>query len=429
MYKNPLLKKMYPWIVWILAASFFYYKYLIQVSPGVMSQQLMSAYSLTGAGLGNLAACFFYGYLLMQIPAGILLDKWSPGKITAISAFICASAIFLFANTHSPITAGFSRFLIGISAAFAAVSCFKLTSIWFPPQRFAFVAGLSMTAAMLGAVGGQGPLSALIGRFGWRHALEWVAIAGFILSSCIWIFVRDKKKQPYRVEHQEDGSKLFAKLNTLLKDRQTWLLSLYSGLAFAPVSVFGGLWGVSFIEKAYALDVSQAANYVSLIFIGFAIGCPLTGWFSDYIGRRKPIMTLGTILALVSMSVILYVPILEIYLSFFLFLFGIGASCFFLCFSMIRELHPLIFTGTVLGFMNTFDAICEAITEPFIGKLLDLNWAGTYINGARAFSLSDYHHSLLALSIYLGTALFLLFFIEETYCKQYNPIKAIPANG
>lgn len=412
-------KTMYPWIVWALAASFFYYKYLIQVSPGVMSAQLMSAYALTGAGLGNLAACFFYGYLLMQIPVGILLDRWSPGKITSIAAFTCALGIFLFANSPSLITASLSRFLIGLSASFAAVSCFKLSSIWFPPRRFAFVAGLSMTAAMLGAIGGQAPLSLLIGKLGWRHALELIAILGFILAFCIWFIIKDKKMgQPCSSPVANKDIKLTSKLKILLKHKQTWLLSLYSGLAFAPVSVFGGLWGVSFLEKAYALDVSRAANYISIIFIGFAIGCPVTGWFSDYIGQRKSIMSIGTILAVISLSVIIYVPISLGILSFLLFLFGIGASCFFLCFAMIRELHPLIFTGTVLGFMNTFDSICEAITEPFIGKLLDLHWVGTYKNGARSFSVHDYHYSLLALSIYLIVALVLLFFIEETGCAQ-----------
>lgn len=419
--KNSISKTIYPWIVWVLAASFFYYKYLIQVSPGVMSAQLMSAYALTGAGLGNLAACFFYGYLLMQIPVGILLDRWSPGKITSIAAFTCALGIFLFANSFSLITASLSRFVIGLSASFAAVSCFKLSSIWFPPKRFAFVAGLSMTAAMLGAIGGQAPLSLLVNKFGWRHALELIAILGFILSFCIWLIIKDKEiANPCSFTEEKEDMPLINKLKALLKHKQTWLLSLYSGLAFAPVSVFGGLWGVSFLEKAYALDVSRSANYISIIFIGFAIGCPLTGWLSDYIGQRKSIMTLGTILALISLSIIVYVPIALGLLSFFLFLFGIGASCFFLCFSMIRELHPLVFTGTVLGFMNTFDSICEAVTEPFIGKLLDLNWVGTYKNGARSFSLHDYHYSLSALSIYLATALFLLFFIEETYCKHKN---------
>ncbi len=417
--KNYFSKTIYPWIVWALAASFFYYKYLIQVSPGVMSSELMKAYSLSGAGLGNLAACFFYGYLLMQIPVGILLDRWSPGKITSIAVFICALSIFSFANSYSLIPASISRFLIGLSASFAAVSCFKLSSIWFPPKRFAFVAGLSMTAAMLGAIGGQGPLSLLINKFGWRHALELIAILGFILSFFIWLIIKDKEITHIdNLIDEKKDIKLTNKLTILLKHKQTWLLSLYSGLAFAPVSVFGGLWGVSFLEKAYTLDVSLAANYVSLIFIGFAIGCPLTGWLSDYIGQRKSIMAIGTILALISLSTLVYAPISLGCLSILLFLFGIGASCFFLCFSMIRELHPLIFTGTVLGFMNTFDSICEAISEPFIGKLLDLNWAGTYKNGARSFSLQDYHYSLLALSIYLIIALFILFFIEETYCKQ-----------
>jgi MFS family permease len=416
--KKSLSTLLYPWLVWALAASFFYYKYLIQVSPSVMSTQLMSAFSLSGAGLGNLAACFFYGYLLMQIPVGILLDKFSPRKITSIAAFICAAGIFWFANTHSATTAGLSRFIIGLSASFAAVSCFKLTSIWFPPKRFALVAGLSMTAAMLGAVGGEGPLSILIDKFEWRHALEIVAIAGFIISALMWIIIRDK--ETHLPVHTEYGvqEKFFAKLKILLKDKQTWLLSFYSGLAFAPVSVFGGLWGVSFLQKAYLLNTTEAAHLISLIFIGFAIGCPLTGWFSDYIGRRKPIMTIGTLISLISLAIVIYLPISQLYLSILLFIFGLGASCFFLCFSMIRELHPLVLTATVLGFMNTFDAVCEAVTEPFIGKLLDLNWSGAYVNGARAFSLHDYHLGLSALVIYLGISVVLMAFIEETYCKS-----------
>jgi MFS family permease len=417
MQKKSLSKTLYPWLVWILSATFFYYKYLIQVSPGVMSADLMRDYALTGAGLGNLAACFFYGYFLMQIPVGIILDRLSPGKITALATFICALATFVFANAHSLINAGLSRFIIGMAAAFAAVSCFKLASIWFPPKRFAFVAGLSMTAAMLGAVGGQGPLSILVLKFGWRHALELISIAGFVLAFLIWAIVRDNvAAQDFKKIVLEE--KLKTKLRVLLKDKQTWLLSLYSGLAFAPVSVFGGLWGVSFIEKAYAIDLSLAAHYVSLIFIGFAIGCPLTGWLSDYLGRRKPIMSVGTVLALLSLLLILYLPLSQFYLGLFMFVFGVGASCFFLCFAMIRELHPAIFTATVLGFMNTFDSICEAITEPFIGKLLDLTWSGAYVKGVRSFSLDNYHQSLLALALYLGLALFLLFFIKETYCKQ-----------
>jgi fucose permease len=75
---NKWLALTYPWIIWTIAAGFFFYKYLIQVSPSVMTNDLMKAFQVNGAGLGNLSAFYFYAYLLMQIPVGMMLDKFSP---------------------------------------------------------------------------------------------------------------------------------------------------------------------------------------------------------------------------------------------------------------------------------------------------------------------------------------------------------------
>lgn len=415
-----ILQKVYPWIVWGLGAAFFFYKYLIQVSPSVMSADLMRAFSVTGAGLGNLAAFFFYTYLIMQLPVGILLDKYSPRLVTSLAILICALSTFLFAHASSLWVAELSRGLMGIGAAFAAVSVLKLTTIWFPPQRFALVAGLSMTAAMLGAIGGETPLAYMVTTSGWRHALEYSAWLGFILLVLFFLLVRDMPKNTQQAKSNPvDTTSFFTRLQSILKDKQTWLLSLYSGLAFAPVSVFGGLWGVPFIQQAYHLPATTAASAVSSIFIGFAIGCPLTGWFSDFIGRRLVIMASGTVVALFTISMVLYLPSASpAILDILLFCFGLGASCFFLCFSMIREIHLLIFAATVLGFMNTFDSLCEALSEPFIGKLLDLGWKGTLSNGARVFSVHDYHLALVVVPIYLTLALLLVPFIKETYCQQ-----------
>lgn len=416
-----ILLKIYPWLIWLLGASFFFYKYVLQVSPSVMSTDLMRTFNITGAGLGNLAACFFYAYLLMQIPVGLILDRWSPKIITALAIFVCALGTFLFAHANSLLFAGISRAMIGFGAAFAAVSCFKLATLWFPPKRFAFVAGLSMTAAMLGAVGGEAPLAFLVNKLDWRGAMVHVAIIGFILMLLVFIFVKDRtpSKELKNVIEVNKNAPVFSSLKTILKEKQTWLLSLYSGLAFAPISVFGGLWGVSFLEQSAQLSSTAAASAVSLIFVGFAIGCPISGWYSDHIGRRKIIMLSGTIIALIAILCVLYLPLhSQRILEILLFLFGLGASCFFLCFSMIREIHSLIFAATVLGFMNMFDSIWEAFSEPFIGKLLDLGWDGKFDNGARIFSLHNYHLALAALPIYFFSALVILFFIKETHCRQ-----------
>lgn len=408
----------YPWLVWFLGAIFFFYKYVLQVSPGVMSNDLMSAFSISGAQLGNLAACFFYAYLIMQIPVGLLLDRFSPRLVISTAIFLTALGTLLFAHANNFLIACLSRGLIGLGAAFSAVSCFKLATLYFPPQRFALIAGLSMTAAMTGAIGGEAPLSYLVKSFGWHHAMLFVAALGFILALVLILSVKDKNTVHL---NQEQNTKInfyavFEQLKIILKHKQTWLLSLYSGLAFAPVSVFGGLWGVSFLEQTYNLNAIAAASSMSLIFIGFAIGCPISGWLSDVIRRRVILMGFGTTMAFITILFILYGNFSSIkLLDCLLFVFGLGASCFFLCFSSIREIHPLIFAATVLGFMNTFDSICEAISEPFIGKLLDLGWDGKLQNGARIFPVHDYHLALSMLPLYFLIALIILFFVDETY--------------
>ncbi len=387
-----------------------------------MTNDLMKTFHINGAGLGNLSAFYFYAYLIMQIPVGILLDKYSPRKLTTIAILICSLSTFIFAQTNSLFLACMARALIGAGAAFAAVSCFKLATLWFSPKRFALVSGLCMTAAMLGAVGGQMPLSVLVQQVGWRSALQIIALIGCILAAVYFSVVRDKTLVSAPAVNQGTFS-LGQHLWSVLKNKQAWLLSLYSGLAFAPVSEFGGLWGVPFLETAYHLTRNNAAFSVSLIFVGFAIGAPFFGWLSDVIKKRKPVLFLGSLTAFICILQVLYAPSQPIFsLRVFLFLFGFGASGFFTSFAMIRELFPIVLAGTVLGIMNTFDSVCEALFEPLVGAFLDMTWSGQVVDGVHHFNLHSYHVALLLLPLSLISALLLLFFIKETHCMPIDEV-------
>lgn len=420
-HKKTFWTNIYPWMVWLVAAGFFFYKYLVQVSPSVMTQDLMRTFQVNGAGLGNLSAFYFYAYLCMQIPVGMMLDKYSPRLLTTAAIMICSLSTFIFSQMSSLGWACVARALMGAGAAFAAVSCFKLAAIWFSPKRFALVSGLFMTAAMLGAIGGQMPLSVLVQHVGWRTALEIVGGIGIVLGIIYWVVVRDKAAPSSESAHSVVYPPVSQSLTYILKNKQAWLLSFYSGLAFAPVSVFGGLWGVPFLETAHALSQTEAALATSSIFIGFAIGAPFLGWLSDYMGKRKPILFLGTALALFCLSSVLYLPSLPLVLIMILLgSFGFGASGFFTSFAMIRELFPMVLVATVLGIMNTFDSVCEALFEPFVGALLDMTWAGAILNGIHQFSLQGYHTALLMLPLSLILALVMLIFVKETYCRTFE---------
>lgn len=412
-----LIHSTYPWIVFLLGASFFFYKYFVQVSPSVMTADLMRDFHINGTGLGNLSACYFYSYLIMQIPVGILLDRYSPRYLTAFAILTCGISTLIFSQANTLGLASFSRALIGLGAAFSAVSCFKLVSLWFPAHRFALVSGMCMTAAMLGAVFGQYPLSLLVQHFDWRTALKMIGSLGIILSVVYFLIVKDKQTMT-SITSSNHQSNALHQFGSILKNKQAWLLSLYSGLAFAPVSVFGGLWGVPFLQEAHQLTASQASFSTSCIFVGFALGAPLLGWLSDVIKRRKPIMFFGPLLALFTIVIVIYSPIKSVpIIGLLLFAFGFGASGFFTSFAMIREVFPLALAASVLGFMNTFDSVFEALTEPLIGSFLDCTWDGMILNGVHHFSVNGYKIALLSLPIFLLSALVVLFCIKETRCE------------
>src|SRR5689334_12803121 len=111
--KSLISSRTYPYIVCLVSGLFILYKYLLQISPSVMTNDLMRVFHLSGGGLGNLAACFFYSYLLMQIPSGLILDRYSPKRVMV--SMIVLGALFTgwFAWASSAMTAGIARAGIG----------------------------------------------------------------------------------------------------------------------------------------------------------------------------------------------------------------------------------------------------------------------------------------------------------------------------
>lgn len=411
------------WLIWLLSALFMFYKYALEVSPSVMTTTLMSTFEISGVALGNLAACYFYAYLLLQIPAGILLDRIGPRKVTTIAIALCAMGSIIFAKSDTFAVAAIGRFITGVGAAFAAVNCLKLISNWFPMKQFAFMTGLMMTVAMLGAVGGQAPLAAFIAAMDWRYAMEIIGIAGFVLAGIFWFVVRDISPQHKREKHLVPQRISFMEsLKQVLSHPQAWWLSVYSGFAFAPVMIFGGLWGVAFLSEAFDINQTVSAQAVSLIFIGFAVGAPFFGWFSDWLGKRKVVMFWGTLLATLTITAVIYAPgQTHSGITLLLFLFGFFISSFLLCFTMIREISLPILAATAIGFMNAFDAAFGAFSDPLTGKFLDIAWDGKIVNGARIFSVDAYKAAFLTIPAYLIISLFSLIKVKETHCKPSFP--------
>lgn len=412
-----------PWVVWGLSCAFYFYECLLQVSPSVMSSELMRDFGVTSQTLGILSGIYFYSYAAMQLPGGVMMDRFGPRRLLTIATLICALSTIAFGMTSSFTTACIARLMIGFGSAFAAVGSMKLAASWFAPQRFALLTGMMVTLGMLGAIGGEAPLALLIDSFGWRHSMKIMGCVGLVLALLIFLIAKDApKNKTLHTEHsEEDEEPMWGSLLALLKNKQLWLVAIYGGLMYLSTPVFCGLWGVPFLMYKMHLSKAVAANYISMVFVGWAVASPLWGIISNRIGLRKPPMYIGSIGALITSTLFIFGSFESGFImQVLLFMFGVFSAGFLPAFAVAKELCNKRYVATGLSFMNMMNMIGIALAQPLIGFLLDRMWAGEIVDKVRVYPLSAYHYSLAILPLGILIALLILPKIKETYCQSVN---------
>ena len=415
------IKSLMPWFVWGLSCIFYFYEFLLQVSPSVMSSELMRDFSVTSQTVGILSGIYYYSYAAMQLPGGVMMDRFGPHRLLTIATTICALSTIAFGLTNSLFMACLARLMIGFGSAFAAVGAMKLAANWFPAERFAFLTGMMVTIGMLGAIGGEAPLALLIDDVGWRNSMLIMGSIGLILAILIFTIVKDEpiNKGPSHPAANIDEDPMLHSLLMLLKNKQLWLVAFYGGLVYMATPIFCGLWGVPFLMFKMHIAKATAANYISLVLVGWAIASPLWGIFSNRIGRRKTSMYIGSVGALISCTTFIYAPIESPWiLELFLLTFGLFSAGFLPAFAVAKELCNKRYVATGLSFMNMMNMVGIAIGQPIIGYLLDKLWKGEIINNIRVYPLEAYYISLSLLPIGMLISLLILPLLKETYCRS-----------
>ncbi|MGE0612249.1 MAG: MFS transporter [Hyphomicrobiales bacterium] len=404
--REPL--RLLPLLGWFSAAVFFFYAWVLRVSPSVMVEELMRDFAVGAAVLGNLSAAYFYGYAGMQIPVGLLLDRFGPRRLMTIAAALCAAGCLLFAmgETLASVTAG--RFLIGASAAFSLTGSMAVAGSWFGPHRFAVLSGLAMALGMAGGVAGQAPLRLAVEAWDWRTTMLLLAAAGLGIALALFATVRDRGVGSGGVAQVLRG------LVRVMRARATWLIAIAGLGATAPLLAFAGLWGVPFFGVAYGLDKAAAATITSLMIAGWGIGAPVAGWLSDRIGRRGLPLLAGMLLQAAALAALIFIPGLPVaalaVLSFLAGAFGSAQIC---CFALIRECHPPSLSGTGIGIVNAMVTGAGALFQPLIGLLLDRSWDGRTQGGTRIYDAAAHRPALGVLVAVCLLAALCVAFIRE----------------
>ena len=409
-------------IMCTLGIVFYCYEYYLRVAPSVMKLQLVEAFSLSETAYGHLFACFYYAYTPLQIPVGMMMDRFGPRRILTVACILCALGTYLFAATTQAFIAQFSRFIIGFGSAFAYVGVLKISNIWLPKKYFALMAGICTTLGMFfGGIGGQVSMTYLEENIGWQQTLYYSAYAGLLLTLLLWFVLRDGKNPedeeafhhpiPTRKAHLK-----FVGLKGMLLSPQMWICGLIGCFTYLPISGFAEAWAADFLKVA-GLTSHLAALGSSMLFLGFAVGGPIWGLISDRIQSRRIPLMIGSFGSATFLSMLIFMPNSSVVWMFFLLFFStFFASAEILVFAVSNDLSKPSVSATAVSFTNMLVMVGGALLPPVIGYLLDKSLK--LENSMPALTIQDYSYALAVLPISLALSGILSILLKESYHRH-----------
>jgi MFS family permease len=413
-----------PWTIWALSALFVVFNYIQQVVPDIIAADLSIAFKAGEGTLGDIAAVYFYAYAVLQIPVGLIVDRYGTRWPLIAAILLAGLGSVAFSRAGSPGGAELARLVMGASAAFSFIGCLKLAQEWFPPAKFSTLAGMTNTAGMLGAAVGA-PTAALVKAIGWREAVAWMGWAEVVLAILVLLVVRDRSSAagdaPSAAAAPEQVPRS-RRIAGFLADPQVWINAVYATSISLVFVAFGGLWGASYIEKAYGVGAISAADVGSFLFLGGIAGSLFFGWWSDHLKRRKLPMVIAGVGALATMAALLYVPRLP--LAGFdagLFLVGFFSSANIVSYAVARDLYPRL-SGLSIGFLSTCYFAGSAASQPLVGMLLQHSQRG---GGLSALTAADYRYAFSPLVGFMIVGLIASLLIKETL----HPVPVTLAKG
>ncbi|MDI9818449.1 MULTISPECIES: MFS transporter [unclassified Legionella] len=417
------------WLICALGAVYYSYEYFLRISPSVMEHALRDHFNLSATGFGLLSAFYYYAYVPLQLPVGVLLDRYGPRLLITLACLVCVVGTFIFAGTNVFWVAAAGRFLVGVGSAFAFVGVLKLATIWLPEDKLAMVSGMAAALGTIGAMVGDNLLGNLVMTVGWRQTVNLTAYFGIGLVFVLWFGLRDKKSRQRKSGTVDNFKKSMVDLGIITRNKQIWINGLFGCLVYLPTTVFAELWGIPYLKHAHGLSQANADFANSLLFLGFTIGAPLMGYISDRLKRRKLPMLFGATGAGIVMMIVLYFPGLnEFHIQVLMFSLGLLYSAQCIIFAVGRELSPKEAAGTAMAMTNMIVMLGAMFFQPLVGRLLDLSLS-LHVSDLsmlpidklqQLYTAEDYQFALSVVPIGIIIAAILTFFLKETHANADN---------
>jgi MFS family permease len=306
--------------------------------------------------------------------------------------------------------ASVGRLLQGAGGVFALVGAVYIATTSFPASKAATLIGATQMFGMAGGSAGQFVVGPLMGAgMPWQTFWLGLGVAGLAIAVLLYLLL--PAHETNRETNRDDAWMKSAgrAMALVFRNPQSILCGMIAGLIFIPTTIFDMIWGVRYLEEAHGVDYATAVLRSATVPLGWIIGCPLLGYLSDRLGRRKPVIVGGATVLLICLAWILYGPA-DVLPPYVLGLTaGIASGAAMVPYTVIKEANPPSVSGTATGVINFLNFTFSALLGPVFGWML-----AAVSSGAARRSLEHYQTAFEPLLYGVGLAIVLALLLKET---------------
>lgn len=364
---------------------------------------ITTRFHIDAKDFGSLVGFYYLGYAGMQLPIGMLLDKFGVRYVVAACALVCALGNAVFVLSESWPVAMLGRFLVGFGSAAGALGAIKAVRMIFSHENVSKMIGLTITIGLIGAICGKQINIYLRDHFGYDDSLIGLSLFGVGIASMIFFVTRDCSNN----DEYDSNFSVKAALLEVLKMPRIYIIAILGAFLVGPLEAFADIWGDQFFTKIYGFDKHQAAELSGMaVYMGMCVGSIVLAWFVDkYQIHYEMIIVCGAVMA--AIFYFLLNKQISGYNLTFVLMFMVGVMCAYqvIIFSLITDIVPARESGIAISFVNMINMVAGHAFHWGIGSLFNYHWDGKYLNDMKIYPVIAYSDALylIPITLVIGT--------------------------
>jgi sugar phosphate permease len=355
----------------ILAVTFILAHFL-RSAPAVIAPNLRAELGLTPGQLSSLPAAIFLGAAMMQLPVGILLDRFGPRRTMSGLFTLSALGSIIFSFSYSVPMLTLALFLIGCGAAPVFMGIMVLLARWIPRDRLATGTAISISVGGAGMLLSASPFAAAVELYGWRNSLFAIGIFSLGVVIVLLLMVRDRPEDVPAPASSETLLQTILGLRTVLSDKRIFSFAAATAVSVGALVTIRNLWIGPYLNDVFDLDIVARGHVIFIVSLAWLFSALMYGPLDRWFDTRRGVVTggmliyTGTLVALAinsSPSVIVATILLSAFA-----LFAAMASPIF---AHARSLFPETHTGRAFTAINVFTWSGVFFMQMGTGAILD----------------------------------------------------------